>query len=153
MTNFLFADFCPRIDCEKCTTKCSPACRALKHCKYLVANHLVLIKRYRAINDYSHNSLCVGISMVIPLHALCRDRSMECRTYAPCKLASNQRIKLQQDYCCIEIVICKFSYVFLYHIFYFYFLFYFILFFFKYTNSNMENLLCLSLKIITYQLQ
>lgn len=61
--------------------------------------------------------------MVIPLHALCRDRSTECRTYAPCKLASNQRIKLQQDYCCIEIVICRFSYVFLYYIFLFFIIF------------------------------
>ena len=97
MTSFLFAGFCPRIGCEKCTTRCSPAYRALKHCKYLIGQtyHLALIKRYRAVNDYSHNSLCVGISMVIPLHALCRDRSTECRTYVLCKFVTNQRIKLQ----------------------------------------------------------
>lgn len=111
MTSFFFAGFCPRTGCEKCTTRCSPAYQALKHCKYLVGQmyHLALIKRYRTVNDYSHNSLCVGISMVIPLHALCRNRSTECRMYAPCKFVNNQRIKLQQDYCCIEIVICKFS--------------------------------------------
>jgi len=101
VTSFLFAGFCPRICCEKCTTRCSPAFRALKHCKYRVGQmYLALIKRYRTINDYSHNSFCVGISMVIPLHALCQDRSTECRTYVPCKFASNQWIKLQQDYCC-----------------------------------------------------
>lgn len=75
--------------------------------------------------------------MVIPLHALCQDRSTECRTYAPCKLANNQRIKLQQDYCCIEIVICKFSYIFL--LFLYLFLIYFLFLFFISFAENIQT--------------